>query len=165
MYSELIFFIHWTSVFINFIAEKGCFDTMVDILTVCPGQSRDIHCGPLSFLYIQDAIYGHNDNITTTDCSIPVGNFCYESTDDFVSFMTGKSIYDIRVPRRNMTCLEGHQRQPNFVQIEYVCVQGRLRWCSLSLVVLRIFCKARHGPEFSIDSQYFTCAGTVKPLI
>ena len=146
---------------------EGAFGT-IHVLTLCPGQSHDIHCEPGSFVYIEDAIYGHDENVTTERCSIPIDDFCSESTEDFVSFTTEKSITDIRVPRRHTTCPDRQQWPLNFVQIEYVCVQGKLRWCGLLISWFCFpysicFCEIWHISALNIYSKHWAGIGSWNP--
>ena len=103
------------------------------LLIVCREQFGEIHCDQSSFLYIDYAAYGYSEtiteNITTEQCPSQFPwESCRQITNDFVPFTTEQSITNIRVPRRNTTCSSDHQRPFNFVEIEYLCIEGRLGW-------------------------------------
>ena len=105
--------------------------TSVNTITfiVCRGQTGKIHCPRGSFVYIQEAVYGHNENLTqqdpTEECLVPSGlDTCDDETSDFVPFTTKQSIPNIQVPHGNVTCPNGRERPINYAQIEFMCIPG-----------------------------------------
>ena len=96
---------------------------------VCQSQSGDIHCPHGSFLFVDGATYGHNENATqqdtTKECSLSFdGDICYEETLDFLPYTTEQSITNIQVPNRNVTCSNGLEVPINYALINHMCVPG-----------------------------------------
>ena len=103
------------------------------LLVVCQSQAGEIYCQLGSFLYINEAVYGHNENATqqdsTEECPLPsVVNECSEITFDILPFTTEQSIPipNIQVPRGNITCENGSERAINYAQIEHMCTPGTI---------------------------------------
>ena len=101
-----------------------------NVFTLCQGQSHGIYCNYPSFLHIEYAVYCYNENVRmdhSTDMCFPfVGDpVCVESTLDFVSLRTERTIPNIRVPHGNVTVPSGLQRDYNFVAIYYTCLTSK----------------------------------------
>ena len=93
-------------------------------LTVCRGQSRNIHCHHPDFLFILYAVYGYSENASANRCSKDMFfDGCNKHTLDYFIFTTEQSITDIRVPNRNITC-RSREWPLTYVEICYLCIPG-----------------------------------------
>ena len=127
-------------------------------LTVCPEQSREIHCDHGNFLYIGDVKFGYNnESVTPQFCSsLPWWFECVKILYDFQRFTTEQSITDIRVPPGNITCLGDQQLPLNFIEIEFSCVPGGYMMTSSNGSIFRVtdhLCGKFTGPRWILHTK------------